>query len=144
MPGYRIFGERSDQRNWLLQVRIATALEIGLCLCLIALSVSHQREVAVDLPQPPDMRCLVRVRHAPSELLLRRLSLMKESWKLRVYDPGNPVHDEDLAARQLLGLRQHCNRILHVTDSVQQRYFTGVLRSQQPDGTEIQRLLSVR
>ena len=89
------------------------------------------------------MRRLVRVRHAPGELLLCRLTLIEESWKLCVYDPGYPVHDEDLAAGQLLGLRQHRNRVFYITDSVQQRYLTGALRSQQPDGTEIERLLSV-
>ncbi len=58
-------------------------------------------------------------------------------------DAGNPVHDEDLPSGKLLGLIEDRNRVLHVTDSVQQRNRRCMLSSQQCDGAQIQRLLSV-
>src|SRR6266851_10314132 len=69
---------------------------------------------------------------------------MEKVWKLGMDNAGNPVDHEDLPSGKLLGLIQGHHRVFHVADSVQQRDGRCVLGSQQSDGAQIQRLLSVR
>jgi len=54
---------------------------------------------------------------------------MEATGKLGVDHAGNPVHNEDLPAGELLGSFQHGNGFLHPTDSVQQRDRRRMLRS---------------
>src|SRR5258708_17455398 len=68
---------------------------------------------------------------------------MEETRKLGSDDAGNPVHNEDLPSGKLLGLIEDRYRVFHVTDSVQQRNGSCMLSSQQSDGAQIERLLSI-
>ncbi len=69
---------------------------------------------------------------------------MEATGKLGVDHAGNPVHNEDLPAGELLGSFQHGNGLLHPTDSVQQRDRLRMLRSQQTGCAQIQRPLNIR
>src|ERR1700676_1603817 len=68
---------------------------------------------------------------------------MEKAWKFSIDDGGNPVHNEDLPSGKLLGLIEDRDRVFHVADSVQQRDGRCMLGSQQSDGTQIRRLLSI-
>src|SRR5215467_14607746 len=88
------------------------------------------------------MRRLVRVLKTPSEFLLCSLSLVKVAWKLRMHDTRDPVHDENLAARELLSLIEGGNRVPYIPVALQKRHRGGMLSAQQADDSQVQRLLS--
>jgi hypothetical protein len=76
----------------------------------------------VNFPQPRRMRRFVGVLHTPGEFLLRSLSLVKVAGKLRMHDAGDPVHDENLPARELLSLIQRGNRVLDIPVAPEKRH----------------------
>ncbi len=65
-----------------------------LCFDLLSVCEGQLSKIVVDFSQPPCVWRLVSVRHAPGQLVLRRLRLMEEAWKLSMDDAGNPVHHE--------------------------------------------------
>ena len=69
--------------------------------------------------------------------------LLKESGQFGTNDPGNPIHNKDLAAGELLRLVQHRDRVSDVADSAEQRDGRRVLGAQQTDSAQIERLLRV-
>src|SRR5258707_4699608 len=97
----------------------------------------------IDFPQPPDVWRFGDVRGAPCQIVLRGPLLMEETWELSADHAGNPVHHEDLAAGEPLGLVQHCNGVFHVADAVEQGNRGGVLGPQQTDGAQIKSLLRI-
>src|SRR6266478_4100259 len=100
--------------------------------------------MAVDLTQPPGMRCFVRVRNAPGKLVLRGPPLVEEAGNSGTNDAGNPIHDENLSTGELSGLVQKRERVFHVPDPLQQRDRWRTLCAQQSDGAQVQGLLNVR
>src|SRR5262245_19024066 len=104
MTGSSVFRKRRCQCDRVIEVRITAATEIFLCLSLVTSAESEFAEMIVDFAQPSKMRGLVGMLNTPGEFLLCGRSLVKVAWKLRTHDTGDPVHDEDLAARQLLCL----------------------------------------
>src|SRR5215475_16032039 len=98
----------------------------------------------INFAQPSRVRRFVCMLKTPSEFLLCRFSLMKVAWKLRVHDTGNPVHDENLAARELLCLIEGGNRVLYIPVALQKRHRGGMLSAQQANDPQIQRLLNRR
>src|SRR5262245_25020705 len=98
MTGGSVFGKRCRQRDRVIEVGIAAAAQVLLGFCLIVIVEREFAEMIVDFAQPCRMRRLVGVLDTPGEFLLCRLSLPKVAGKLGMYDAGNPVHDEDLAA----------------------------------------------
>src|SRR5215471_19112985 len=87
------------------------------------------------------MRRFICVLKAPSQFLLRSLSLVKVAWKLRMHDTGDPVHNEHLAAGELLCLVKRGNRVLYIPVALQKRHSGGVLSAQQTNDSQVQRLL---
>src|SRR5262252_2684965 len=83
----------------------------------------------------------VCVLKTPSQFLLRSLSLVKVAWKLRMHDAANPVHNENLAAGELPCLVKRGNRVLYIPVALQKRHRGGVLSPQQPNDSQVQRLL---
>src|SRR5262249_51049814 len=103
-----------------VKVRIATAPEIILRLGLVTVVTREFGEMVVHLTQPPGMRRLINVFDAPCQFLTRGVSLTKETRKLCVNYAGDPVDDENLAARQLLCLLEDRYRFLNVAIAVQE------------------------
>ena len=98
VTGGLVFGKRRCQRDRVIEIRIAAATKIFLCLSLVTFAKSEFAEMIVDFAQPSKMRRFVGVLNTPGEFLLRSRSLVKVAWKLRTHDTGDPVHDENLAA----------------------------------------------
>ena len=67
---------------------------------------------------------------APGELSLGCFALTEKAREFRVNDARDPVNNEDLPPRHLLGTVEHRDRVVHVTDPVQQRNRRCVLRTQ--------------
>src|SRR5215471_15629216 len=97
-----------------------------------------------NFTQPCRMRRFVCVFKTPGEFLLCSLSLVKVAWKLRMHDTGDPVHDENLTARELLCLIKRGNRVLYVPVALQKRHRGGMLSAQQANDSQVQRLLNRR
>src|SRR5215471_15349481 len=120
MPRNSLLGKRRSECDGVVKVRITAATEVILCLGLITIVTFKFGEVVVHLTQPCGMRRLVNVFQAPREFLTRGLSLTKEARKLRVDDASNPVHDKNLASRQLLCLLEDCDCFLHIAIAAQE------------------------
>src|SRR5215831_21056975 len=90
------------------------------------------------------MRRLVDVFDAPRQFLTSGLSLTKKAWEFRVDDAGDPVHDENLAPRQLLGPLKDRDRVPNVSIPAPERQRRSMLRPQQADDAQIKRLLNGR
>src|SRR5262245_15922449 len=110
-------GKRCRQCDWAVEVRVAAAAEVILCLGLIAIITFEFGEVVVHLTQPRGMRRLVAVFDAPRQFLACGLSLAKKTRNLGVDDAGDPAHDENLVLRYLLCLLKDRDRILHIAIS---------------------------
>ena len=104
MTGGSVFGKRRCQCDRTIEIGIAAAMEIIPCFGLVAVAEREFAEMIIDFAQPSRMRRFVCVLNTPGEFFLRRLTLVKISWKLRVHDTSNPVHNENLTARKLLRL----------------------------------------
>src|SRR6266849_9488721 len=118
VPGCDLFRKRRDQRNRPVKVPVATLPQIVLCLDLFSVYEGQLSKIVENFSQPPCVWRLVSVRHAPGQLVLRRLLLMEEAWKLSMDDAGNPVHHEQVPSGKLLGLFQYSDRLFDVADSV--------------------------
>src|SRR4029453_17389428 len=97
----------------------------------------------MDFPQPCRMRRLVRVLKTPSEFLLCSFALVKVARKLRSHDTGDPVHDENLAARKLLCLIEGGNRVFYISVALQKWHRGGMLSAQKADDCQVRRLLNL-
>jgi len=122
---------------------VAALAEIIPRFNLVAIGESELSQMKIDFPQPPDVWRFGDVRGAPCQIVLRGPLLMEETWELSADHAGNPVHHEDLAAGEPLGLVQHCNGVFHVADAVEQGNRGGVLGPQQTDGAQIKSLLRI-
>src|SRR2546425_886593 len=98
---------------------------LGAC----ALSAGEPCQLEINLPQPSARGSFFNVVNTPLQLVLRGLSLMETVGKLRADRAGDPIHNEDLATGKFFGPVQHGNRLLHPTDSAQQRDGVCMLRS---------------
>src|SRR4030095_13859857 len=94
--------------------------------------------------KPSARGSFLNVLNTPLQLLLRGLSLMETVGKLRPDRAGDPIHNEDVAAGKFFGPIQYGNRLLYPSDSAQQRNRVRMLRSQQGDHAQIERLLRIR
>jgi hypothetical protein len=94
--------------------------------------------VIVDLSQPSVVGRFVCVVNAPDQFIQCDFSLMKIARQLSAYDPRNPVHDENLAARELRCLIQSCNGVLYIPVPPQKRHRGRMLGSQQANDAQIQ------
>src|SRR5262249_56484672 len=101
-------------------------------------------KVTVNFAQPCRMRRFVCMIDTPGEFLLCSLSLVKVTWKLRMHDAGYPVHDENLASRELLCLVERSNRVFYISVALQKRHGGCLLSAQQANDAQIQRLLNRR
>src|SRR5215831_19131410 len=128
----------------MVKVRITAATEVILRLALIALVTFELGEVVIHLAQPCGVRRLVDVFDAPCQFLTSGLSLPKKAREFRVDDPSDPVHDENLAPRQLLGPLKDRDRVLNVSIPAPERQRRSMLRPQQADDAQIKRLLNGR
>src|SRR5579859_681114 len=59
-----------------------------------------------------------------------------------MHDPGDPVHDKNLPAGYLLCLIEGGNRVSYIAVAIQQPHSGCILSAQQPDNSQIQRLLN--
>src|SRR5215813_14136917 len=94
---------------------------------------SRQRqlsEVIVEFPQPACMRCTSGIIQAPGEFSLGCFILTEKPREFRMNDPRDPVDNEDLATRHLLGPVEHRYCVVYVTDPVKQRNRRGVVGAQ--------------
>jgi len=66
----------------------------------------------VDFPQPPCIGRLIGVFLDTSQLGLGCVPLMKNARKFGMDDARDPVHNENLPTRELLGLFQYGDRFL--------------------------------
>src|SRR5207244_2528856 len=105
VPGCDLFRKRRDQRNRPVKVPVATLPQIVLCLDLFSVYEGQLSKVVENFSQPPCVWRLVGICHAPGQLVLRRLLLMEEAWKLSMDDAGNPVHHEELPYNNPMALR---------------------------------------
>src|SRR5215831_12874597 len=96
----------------------------------------------INFAQPGRMRRFVWVVETPSQILSCSVSLVKIARKLRMHDAGDPVHDENLATRELLCLVERGYRVLYISVAFQQRHRGGMLGAQQTYDSQIQRLLN--
>src|SRR5258708_39988104 len=109
----------------------------------VAIGKSELSQTKVYFSEPADVWRFGDVRGAPCQIVLRGLLLMEETRQLGTDDAGNPVHDKDLTAGELLGLVQHCNGVFHVANAVEQADRRGMLCRQQTDAAQVERLLRV-
>src|SRR5262249_50177076 len=121
MSRVRILRKWWGECDGTFKVGIATLLEIVLRLGLVTLVPCEFGEMVVHLTQPSSMGRLINVFDTPCQLLMRGFSLSKEARKLRVNYTSDPVHDEHLAARQLLCLIQNRHRFLDIAIAAHQR-----------------------
>src|SRR5262245_61600787 len=77
VTGGLAFGNRRCQRDRMIEVRIAAATEIFLCLSFVTFAKSEFPEMVVDFAQPSKMRRFVGVLNTPGEFLLCSCSLVK-------------------------------------------------------------------
>src|ERR1700737_3150626 len=110
---------------------------------LVAIGKSELSQTKVYFSEPADVWRFVDVRGAPCQIVLRGLLLMEETRQLGTDDAGNPVHDKDLTAGEMLGLVQYCHTVFHVADAVEQGDRGGMLGPQQTDGAQVERLLRI-
>src|SRR5215471_13147632 len=96
----------------------------------------------INFAQPGRMGRFVRVDETPSQFLSCSVSLVKIARKLRMHDAGDPVHDENLAARELLCLVERGDRVLYISVAFQQRHRGGMLGAKQAYDSQVQRLLN--
>src|SRR4030095_12950240 len=57
-------------------------------------------------------------------------------------DTGDPVHYENLPARELLSLIERSNRFSYIAIALQKRHRGGMLSAQQANDSQVQRLLN--
>src|SRR5258708_4552269 len=143
MTGQWVFYKWRDECDRLIKTLVTTLSEIVTGFGLVTIGESEFSQTKVYFSQPADLGRFGDVRGAPCQIVLCGLLLMEETRELGPDDAGNPVHDKDLTAGEMLGLVQHCNGVFHVTDAVEQGNRGGMLRSQQPDGAQVERLLRV-
>jgi len=98
MTGGSVFGKRGCQCDRVIKVGIAAASQVFQSSSSITITQREFAQMIVDFAQPCRMRRFVCVLKTPGEFLLCRFSLVKVTWKLRIHDTGDPVHDENLAA----------------------------------------------
>src|SRR5262245_13094848 len=140
----RILRKWRSESDWAVKIRIATAPQIILRLGLVTVVTREDGEMVVDLSQPGGMRRLVDVFDAPIQLFTRGVSLTKEARKLCVNYAGDPVHDENVAARQLLCLVENSYRFINIAIAAQERQRRRMLGTQQADDAQVKRLLHRR
>src|SRR5258706_9931773 len=136
-----VFYKWGDERYRLIKTLVTSLSEIVTGFGLVTIGESDFSQPKVHFPQPADLGRFGDVRGAPCQIVLCGLLPMEETRELGSDDAGNPVHDKDLTAGELLGLVQHCNGVFHVADAVEQGDRRGMLCPQQTDGAQVERLL---
>src|SRR5215469_2032460 len=144
MTSVPIFGKRCSQCDRVVEIGVAAAPQVFVCLCHVSIIQRELAKMKIYFAEPRRMRRFVCMLHTPGKFLARRFSLMEEAGEFGVYDAGDPVDDKNLPAGKLLRLIKIGNRVVYVSEALQERHPRCVLSAQQTNDSQIQRLLNRR